>query len=433
MKKIIIYSLLLLSVFSSCKKDYDEPESGQRPDERLTEMLDNYKKTLTGNEYGWKGYLYTNGGEGYSFLFKFSANDRVKMVADLNSQTATTFSESTYRLKAIQAPSLLFDTYSYIHIIADPDGSQNGGVDGWGRYSDFEFSFQSASTDTIKLIGNHLKSELVLVRASKEEYDAYRAGALNVMKSNANTNYSSSPFSYLEFENGTKLSSVINPLSRRFSLTYSTPGGGAVIQSMPFAYTVYGVRLQKEATYKGVSFQSLFWDETTKRFYVKAGNSSFYLNSSSAPILALPAALGVDFSNFVISRNEAEGWSADFKAKRALVANNLPYNLTLAEIVMTFNPAYQEMALTLVLPRSPNVFNAVYLFSYRKLSDGSFKFTYEKADANGGLIEDAMAPLLNHFENDRFSFDYFKNSAGDYFGQAKSVENAGFFFTGTLE
>ncbi len=55
--------------------------------------------------------------------------------------------ESGYRLKATQRPSLIFDTYSYIHAAADPDPNvsfspTNSGGYGWG--TDFDFSFTEA-------------------------------------------------------------------------------------------------------------------------------------------------------------------------------------------------------------------------------------------------------------------------------------------------
>jgi hypothetical protein len=73
--------------------------------------------------------------------------------------------ESSYRLKALQRPTLLFDTYSTLHLIADPTPDVVGGETGEGYYSDFEFAFISASADTIKLEGTFNKSKLILVRS----------------------------------------------------------------------------------------------------------------------------------------------------------------------------------------------------------------------------------------------------------------------------
>ena len=43
------------------------------------------------------------------------------MFSDFDSTSAVTLQESSYRLKAEQQPTLIFDTYSYVHVLADPN------------------------------------------------------------------------------------------------------------------------------------------------------------------------------------------------------------------------------------------------------------------------------------------------------------------------
>ncbi len=171
MKKILLYSLLLLSL-SACRKINNEPD--KRPDERLTEALNAYQNQLTGASNGWIAYLFPKGGGGYTFKFKFDNKNRVVTYADLTSATANTSKESSYRLRAEQVPALYFDTYTYINIIADPDPNISGGSEsGDGKLSDFEFSFISSSPDTIRLKGNLNGSDLTLIRAKATEGDDY--------------------------------------------------------------------------------------------------------------------------------------------------------------------------------------------------------------------------------------------------------------------
>ena len=168
MKKISLLGLWLVLLLSACQKDTD-PAPGERPDERLNKTLSQYKSQLVGAPNGWRAVLYPQGGAGYSFLFDFSENDRVKMYSDIDATTAAEPMESTYRLKAAQRPSLLFDTYSYLHILTDPDATKSGGDYGQGRYSDFEFSFESATADQIILTGNAKGSKLILTKATPDD------------------------------------------------------------------------------------------------------------------------------------------------------------------------------------------------------------------------------------------------------------------------
>src|SRR5690606_32590890 len=102
----------LLFGLSSCQNDDEALPIGERPDERLNSTLANYKSQLVNAPYGWKGVLYPGAGGGYSFYFVFLQDDRVIMYSDIDANTAAVPLESTYRLKAMQRPSLLFDTYS---------------------------------------------------------------------------------------------------------------------------------------------------------------------------------------------------------------------------------------------------------------------------------------------------------------------------------
>jgi hypothetical protein len=181
MKKYILYAMLSVALFNSCKKGID-PAPGDRPEERTEAALNSYKDALTGNTNGWKALLFPSGGGVYLFSMKFGTNDRVNMISDFTTAAASTSAESGYRLRLQQSPTLLFDTYSYIHLLADPDPSVAGGQGGQGYKSDFEFYFDKTSGDTIKLIGNRLGSKLFLVKAkTAAEYDAFPKGTNDVL------------------------------------------------------------------------------------------------------------------------------------------------------------------------------------------------------------------------------------------------------------
>jgi hypothetical protein len=89
------------------------------------------------------------------------------MYSDFDSTTATVIRESSYRLKALQQPSLIFDTYSYIHMLSDPDGAVSGGAYGQGLKSDFEFAIDTVTADSIRLTGRFNGSKLSLRKAAQ--------------------------------------------------------------------------------------------------------------------------------------------------------------------------------------------------------------------------------------------------------------------------
>src|SRR5215216_4660860 len=157
MRKIILLAFIIAVAFSACRK-YDDHIFDKSPDERINEAIASYQSTLTGAANGWKAFIKTDSGKGstYSFYFKFSTDNRVKMYSDFDSTSAVTPQESSYRLKAQQQPTLIFDTYSYVHVLADPNegvvladnfvlfANVNGGPIGQGLLSDFEFIIDNA-------------------------------------------------------------------------------------------------------------------------------------------------------------------------------------------------------------------------------------------------------------------------------------------------
>jgi len=166
MNKNLLYILLAITLVASCRKN-DDNAFNKSPDERLNETLSAYQKALTGSPYGWNANLITGDGGSYRFYFSFNDSNRVLMYSDFDSTTATVIKESSYRLKALQQPSLIFDTYSYIHILSDPDASVNNGTYGSGLKSDFEFRVDTVTTDSISLTGRFNGSKLSLRKAAQ--------------------------------------------------------------------------------------------------------------------------------------------------------------------------------------------------------------------------------------------------------------------------
>src|SRR5690606_13545313 len=142
----IIFLVLLYS--TSCRQPEIDLIFGG-PNERIFDTLESRKAILVDAPHGWKTIYSPAGGGTFLFYMQFTEDNRVDMVSDFNTSTASEVKNSSYILKSVQQPNLIFDTYNYLHILAHPQNSTSGGSGGQGRLSDFEFHFVSVSADTI--------------------------------------------------------------------------------------------------------------------------------------------------------------------------------------------------------------------------------------------------------------------------------------------
>ncbi|WP_316805837.1 DUF4302 domain-containing protein [Pedobacter agri] len=440
MKKIFLYSLLSLAFFAGCKKE-EVLIDGQRPEERVTEAVTKYTNALTGSTTGWKAFLYPDGGGGYSFFLNFNKENKVSMYADLDYAPASDIMESTYRVKAFQNPTLSFDTYSYMHILADPNPNTFGGVAGWGVYSDFEFTFDKQVGDSIMLTGKLLKSKLILVKATaaeKASYDAkglYNSVATAVDYTTLNKNL------YALIGDQTKVQISIDVYNKIFSLIWDS-NGEVNTATTGFAFTLTGIVLKEPLFYKGKKITELTWDPVKKVYYTTIDGQRVEVVVSSTPILPLHLLMGLNYSRIVVPQaTTSPGWGADFIAQRASAATGVATfsvggsRLTLGSMTYIFNTNAQTMTLNVITPYAATSLTLTYPYTYTKTTAGTYKFTIGTAGGNAAALAGVMAPLLAQRINvDEFTLDYFTNPTnGATLGQFKSVQHPTFTFTGTLQ
>jgi len=284
MKKFLIACFVVTAVIASCKKE-DKSVFDKSPDERIKEALDGYQAQLSGAENGWKGLIRVDSGRGatYSFYFKFNNENRVMMLSDFDSLSAVTLKESSYRLKALQQPSLLFDTYSYLHVLADPDPTVNGGTVGGGLFSDFEFYFDSNSADTIKLVGRINGSKMSLVKATKPEADAYTSGQF---AAGLNINKILTYFKRLTV--GTQLYDVkIDPLNRQFIFSWLDGSGNLQTFTTTYYFIAGGIvfttpLVNGSQTISG--FTNITWDQPSETITLSAGGTAATIKGIVVPL-----------------------------------------------------------------------------------------------------------------------------------------------------
>lgn len=333
---------LFFVVLLSCKTE--DPVFESSSNERVNAALESYQKQLVGSEYGWKAAIYPGAGGVYSFYFKFNDQNRVVMYSDFDQESAVTSKESSYRVKALQVPSLVFDTYSYLHVLADPDAGVNGGDYGLGLQSDFEFSFNpdTLSNGTITLTGTKNRTRLVLTKATQAEAVAYGTGGLG--KSLLFNNIDLYPVYFKRVTiGGVTYEMNVNTSLRTITLTW-VEGTATRSFTTSFYYTSTGVAFANTLvngsnTLSG--FNNILWDEVKKQLTISVGNSAVAVNGASKPLAVDVAAARRWYNAPIASGGEWRSVSgftvsgvSDAFGLKDLTSDTFPY------VVYLYIPAY---------------------------------------------------------------------------------------------
>jgi hypothetical protein len=442
MKSYIYYLLALGFFLTACKKDVD-PAFDKSPDQRLTETLAAYQQQLVNAPNGWKAYVYPTGVGvapsdigGFTFYMKFTNANRVSMMSDFDNTTSTVARESSYRLKALQQPTLIFDTYSYIHTIADPDPNVSFGWYGRGWASDFELAYKNVKQDTIEFEGRLNKSKVFFIKATQAEEDAFKAGQLKKIVDASIAYITANKFLYFNGTANTRIAVAFDYNFLIVKFTYIDPASGAVVTiNAPFSHTLNGVHLKEPVSMSGFTFQDMYWDEVKSIYYIMAGTARVELINAAAPIIPLWNVLGINYTSITVPVTPLPGQSALFATKYAAVKTGVKtggFNLDLGEMSFTFNVPNKTMVLSAPMKQGATTFAFIWNFSYTVDNNGIFKFTRTGQNANAPVVETPMRALLDYIENDKFSIDFFVNGA-TLLGQFNSKDNPAFSFTGNLK
>jgi hypothetical protein len=436
MKKILIYFLFAQLVFLSCKKAEVEPVFEESANKRVTTVLDSYKKQLVGSEFGWKGVYYPAGGNagGYTFYLKFDAMGKVSMYSDIDGffYFPTGYDkafETTYQVKAQQTPTLVFDSYSYLTELVNPDYNS-----GTGQSADLELSFQSVTADKITLVGNVNKTQMTLTKMTKVESDVLAKGGLSsVFK--GTVDYIKNPkFLTLIFPTGEKTDVVIDLTNKQLGLYYINAKNEPDLAFSAFSVTTAGLQLKDAIKLYGVTIQELFWDDIKKIYYINAGTRRVDLVYSSKPSLPFYYALGNLFQGFFMSPTiPTQG--TEYKALYDKIKSNV---ITLSAAVSPPNPPVRVLGnislqylpndgvfalyidYTRTQPDGTVVFNGAGVLFYEPSLDsrGNIKFTRLATTATyyydfdqllsgiSGIVATGVKPLTDVIENNTFQWDY---------------------------
>src|SRR5688500_903449 len=330
---------------------------------------------------GWKLFVYPEGlisenieVGGLTYYITFPDSNRTVMVSDFNAETAGVPKESSWHLKATQRPSLVFDTYSYIHIAADPDETvsfspvQQGGY-GWG--SDYDFSFLEAEPgDTLFLEGNFNHSDAVAIRASQEEIDAAFSGQLKHIVEITNNLPKTTSFLFFKGSDNSNIGVTFNTFLFRINFVYLTSGQLQTV-SVPYSHTTYGVHFKSPLSIGGYTFQDLYWDDALDLYYINTGSGRVNVNNSATPLIPMNQVIGKYVLTISVPDSTLPGQSVTFAAVYEDIKFNLKnsgFNLDLGDIEFTFDDASKTMAMLVNVQQDGVPFIAAYVYDYTALS-----------------------------------------------------------------
>ncbi len=426
MKKYLSYILLLQLSFWACKKAEVDPLFGETANTRTTTVIDGYKKQLTSAEYGWKGEYYTKGGDGvgYSFYLKFDATGKVSMYSDIDGFYYFTNGydkafESTYQIKALQKPTLTFDSYSYLHELVNPDYNS-----GPGQYADLELEVLTSSDSKMTLTGVKNQTTLTLTKVTKTESDLLTKGAL---ASNVKSIYGLNTFLVLPLPSGEKTDVLLDLTNKQLGVLYFDKNGNGAIASSSFIVTATGLKLKKAITVNGATFDEVFYDEIIKSYYVMIGGKRYNITSSLRPSISFYEALGTLFVGF--DMNPAiPTQTAEYKALYTRIRNNVIALSTAAparvigNVYLQYLPEDGIFVLIAEYTRTNTngslLFNGAAVFYYQPSLDAkgnlSFGKPFQTATLSGGqlsagasgIVAAGIKPLTDVIENNTFLWDF---------------------------
>ena len=283
--KQLLYIIAAAFLFVGCKKEVPHFFE-ESPDERMAARMSELRTGLLSSEHGWKAHLTTSAKGGYGFYMQFTPTD-VTMVADLNENTATQTNSSTWRIKWVMYPTLIFDTYNYIAMLQDPTPATYGGSAGSGLQSDVEFEYQHTSGDTIVLRGFKYRNYFILVKATAEEKNRYLSNAYKDNIEAINDYFTDHVNNYINIPGlNNKVEFVMDKSTKTVKFQYVSNEGNVTQVSGKYNFEDVGINFAAGFTVGGVTFVKGKLENGNFVLYASDG-TAYVINQNATPILPM--------------------------------------------------------------------------------------------------------------------------------------------------
>lgn len=416
MKRKYIGILLSGLLALSCSPDIDHVFN-ESPDERMEAALAEYNQIITSSENGWVLSMQTLLDGGYNFWVKFTSDNRVKMLCDADATTTelgdcSTYQwESSWRLKSVQTPVLMFDTYNYIHYLADPADYTGYGsaADGYGLKTDFEYRIDSYDKETgvITLTGRYNKTIARMRPCSAAEYAGIEQGGLKKVHTDIH-DYLTENLRYPVLDFGSKKVDVVIG-SRTLGIQYVNAEDEAVSvsvdayigdEALDGSQALSNIYLFEPLEYEGQEFNALIYSDGA--YHANVGGTAVPVVDNGKPALPFRFGYGKDFTTMSWDATTLAGTLVDpylsdvyIAAKDEMYNGSAKRTLLSAKVLFLYDQAKGRpyMQLQLVYKNSAgSKYTAKWNFAYTANDDGSITFT--DRDQTGSSNERGQEPFL---------------------------------------
>jgi hypothetical protein len=307
MKKILSYLFSVVALLSMASCEEEKYLFGEGPDERLQAQLTGYREALCNAPHGWLVAVGTQdrgtAGGAYRFWMKFTPDNRVVMVGDVNAATASTPQESSYRLKAMQYPTLMFDSYNYIHWPADPAPVITGGITGSGLESDYDVNLTGdLQGDEFKATGRVHKCPFIFTKATPEDMDAVtESSALTEIQNTTEALWETVFYPTVDV-GGFRLQMSIG--KRMSSFSYRDEDDAIQTALIPtYAEFNSNIRLMEPFDYNGITFDHIAWNANSGRYEITAAGATHEVYDFEKPFYNLEFGVGKMYNTLTVEKS----------------------------------------------------------------------------------------------------------------------------------
>ncbi len=376
MKKI--YYLFCAMITMSCSKNETINVFDELPEERIGKKLEELQDKLLESPYGWNASLPTSGSGGYGFYMDFHEDQTIDMFADLNVETAGVKGTSTYRIKWVMYPTLLFDTYNYITMLQDPASGVYGGVSGSGLKSDIEFEYIRSTADSIILRGKKYENELILTKASQSDKQRFEEGKYVDIIEGFQDFFFENKNNYIVITKGGvdyKVGIIYNHSTKTFAYETLELNESISRGESKFCYTIQGIGMLTDLTYA---------DVTLKRGQIKENGGLYLYDSEGNEYEVFQNPNPLTPLKFLFNYN---GTYKSIKIEGPDIPASLPsgvtssfndiYNDMVARFLSSSNRKVESVEFVLINSTTAKINIWYYSGSSRFLADASFTYTYE--------------------------------------------------------
>ena len=416
MKTIKYYILLFVTLSGLLSSCNDEDIYMENPDKRIQAKMQEYTDILTDSSNGWIAEIDTELGGIHTLWMQFTKDNRVSMMFDYveyyRDLKNTTF-DSSYSLKALQRPTLSFDTYSFLSIFADPNQLMNGaGQAGTGLVADYEYEIVSYKNDQFILKGRKNGMSATLTKATQQQHDAIQSGSLMENQDQAPV-YRPGFYSFVY--QSKQYDFVSN--GRKTGFLSMDSAGDPLMQLQGSKIDFNGNIIMMKPLVLG-DYEIPQFTKTENGYTAKLGNDIIEIKASTTPAIQLLyySPLGVH-QHLVVYNSMQNQWSSEYFDKHKAAVSTLfswsnnTYYITYVAVHLYSDGVVLEVGYQMYQNGSlgSETYGAYYTIDYKKNPDGSFTFgDYKPWDTENPGHEEfdkCLSSLLDdYFKGNRFFF-----------------------------